>query len=229
MKKTKFFILLIIIFVIIIFNVFNYASSHKEGINEPGVSSPSSRSSTGTMSSLDKFVTAMTTAFSPPAAPASNANSAADWVNFKAPLSPGSTDINQCSYPIQQAIDTLPIDQQSKDIIDKHTLNITSILDVYDAKLKKYENLLNASDNILSLNTNVGSVSNLGIPTSNVVYDKDSNTLITLSVVKGESGFQGDKGDTIDGLPVTGSRGSVGVAGKNPLSNNYNELPYWSR
>jgi hypothetical protein len=231
MKKNIVIILLVIIFIIFLFVVFNHSFSNKEGIDSPSVSSPSStsNSSKGTMSSLDKFANALTMAFSPTPAPSSNNNAIANWVDFNAPLSPGSTDINKCSYPIQQAIDTLPIDQQSKDIVDKHTANITSILDVYDAKLKKYENLLNESGKILSLNPTVGSVSNLGIPTCTVVYDKDSNTLINLSVVKGELGTGGDKGDKIDGIPVVGGRGSVGMEGTNPLNNNYSQLPYWSR
>jgi hypothetical protein len=229
MKKIVFLIILIIIVAVISIAIFIHSVSNKEGLNGPGSSSPGTASTNPTMSSLDKFANALTTAFSPPAAPTINENALADWVNFKAPLSPGSSNINQCSYPIQKAVETLPIDQQSKEIIDKHAVNITSILDIYDAKLKVYEDLLNSSDKILGLNKNIDSVSNLGIPIATVIYDKDSNSLINLSVVKGVDGNRGDQMDKIDGLPVIGSRGSVGVTGENSLGDNIEELPYWSK
>jgi hypothetical protein len=252
MKKI-FVYLLSVILIISLCAVFIPLFSNREGADGPGASitsvapsgstsykypsatgtSPSGEAigttSGGTMSSLDKFVNALTSAFSPPAAPPAKKIAVPEWTTYKAPLSPGESNVNQCSFPIQHAVETLPIDQQSKDIVDKHTANINSILDVYDNKLKAYEEMLNASEKILTLNKKIDVVSNLGIPTATVVYDNNANTVISLSVVKGSVGLIGGKGNKIDGQGALGQRGSVGVEGENPLPSKYEELPFWSK
>jgi hypothetical protein len=204
----------------------------KEGLS-PSSNATDSSNKTDTQSSitnssaLDKFSKALEVAFSPPAAPAPIVVEQ-NWVGYNK-ANPKIRSSDSCSQPPQTALEILPIDKQSKDVIEKHSQTVKNILDQYDAKLTAIENILNSSDKILALNKKIGHVVNLGIPTAPVVYDSNSNSVINLSVVEGVKGDPGNKGDTLVGKQITGKRGGIGKPGIDPLPSNPEQLPYWSR
>jgi hypothetical protein len=182
---------------------------------------------------LDKFTSALVSAFSPPEATSSSKSIAKPaWTNVKQIADPVTLTKNSadgCKNTNQVAVDPLPVDVQAQDTVSTHSTTMNSILDKYELQLSKFEDILNKPKIILALNKNVDSVVNLGVPSVSVVYDETSNSLINLSVVKGIPGDKGGQPDPIAGIPVRGDIGAAGVAGINPIGNSIDELPYWAK
>jgi len=194
----------------------------------PSPSNSLSSTTSSSMSPLEKFANALAIAFQPPKPVAPSAEikiAEPEWTNIKFK----NKTVDNCKNTIQQtAVETLPIDKQSNTTISNHSVTVNSILDKYEEKLTKLEKILNNPKKILSLNNNTDYVVNLGIPTATVVYDNDLNSLITLSVVKGEPGDPGSQGDQISGTSEIGEVGKPGLEGTNPLNLPSKDLPYWA-
>lgn len=228
----------IIIIVLLFFSLIVLFYSNKEGY-APGesktpapMSTGSSQGNTNNNSALEKFANALVTAFSPPTPEPKTKVGKPAWTNVKE-LNDPTTVMDKtpaiCKSEIQEAVNPLPIDDQAKTTIADHSKTIISALDTYELQIKKIENMLNKPNNILALNKNVDSVVNLGVPSVSTVYDEQSNTLITLSVVKGIDGDPGDKPDPISGIGIEGDIGSAGVDGTNPIGNTIDTIPYWAK
>lgn len=194
----------------------------------PSASTSSSNLLPVTTSPLEKFANALAIAFQPPtsAAPSAEIKVAdPEWTNMKFKNKP----VDNCKNTVQQtAVETLPIDKQSNTTISNHSVTVNSLLDKYEERLTKLEKILNNPKQILSLNNNPDFVVNLGVPTATVVYDNDLNSLINLSVVKGETGDPGLNGDQISGTSKIGEVGKPGLEGTNPLNLPIKNLPYWA-
>lgn len=229
-----------IIIALVIVSIFIFCFSNKiiEGLTPGSTLSPAGpqvnpNTPLSTSSALDKFASALASAFSPPAATSSRATIAKPaWTNIKELADPATVTNNSpagCKSKIQVAVEPLPVDVQAQSTITNHSKTIISTLDAYELQLTKLEDILNKPKNILALNKNVESVVNLGIPSVSVVYDENSNSLISLSVVKGISGDKGIQPDPISGIPVRGDIGVAGVDGINPIGKSIETLPYWAK
>lgn len=229
-------LIIVTIFIFILVMLF-FSVKTIEGLESPGGSESSSPApiavkDTSNISALEKFANALSSAFSPLPAPSASATIAKPaWSNS---ISTAKTNVavesaKNCAIAVQTAVDPLPIDQQAQTTINKHSSTINNFLDEYDSRLKKIETLLLNPDSILTLNTNIGNVVNLGIPTVTVNYDENSNSVINLSVVKGAYGPKGNQPDSIDGTSVIGDIGSAGVMGINPTNVSEKNLPFWQR
>lgn len=222
---------IIVLFGILLIILFCYSNRYMEGQTPLSNSSPSP-DQTKNISALDKFTAALVTAFSPPAVKSPPPSAKPAWENVKVIADPVVGTINSpssCGSSIQFAVDPLPVDVQAQTTITNHSTTIISALDAYELQLSKIENIINKPERILSLNKNIESVVNLGVPLISVVYDDKSNTMINLSVVKGVSGDKGSQPDQIPGIGVDGEIGSVGVDGINPINSSYDKLPYWAK
>jgi preprotein translocase subunit SecG len=224
------FICLLIVVLILNKNIEGLSPAYAPGDSSPSSGSDSPPISTTNVSSspLERFTNALAIAFQPTSAPAPSAElkiATPEWTNVKLK----NKTVDNCKNTIQQtAVETLPIDKQSNTTVSNHSVTVNSILDKYEERLTKLEKILNNPKQILSLNSKTDFVVNLGIPTATVVYDKDSNSLINLSVVKGETGDPGVKGDQITGTSVIGDIGKPGLEGTNPLNLPRKDLPYWA-
>lgn len=208
-------------------------TSSSSNSNVPSGSKGNPQSTLSTSSALDKFTSALVSAFSPPDTASSSKSIAKPaWTNVKQIADPVTLTKDSsagCKNTNQVAVDPLPVDVQAQGTVSTHSTAINSILDKYELQLSKFEAILNKPKIILALNKNVDSVVNLGVPSVSVVYDETSNSLINLSVVKGIPGDKGSQPDPIAGIPVRGDIGSAGVAGINPIGNSIDELPYWAK
>jgi hypothetical protein len=229
-----------IIIALVIVSIFIFCFSNKiiEGLAPGSILSPATsqvnpNNPLSTTSALDKFASALASAFSPPAATSSRVNIAKPaWTNIKELADPATVTNNStagCKSKIQVAVEPLPVDVQAQSTITNHSKTIISTLDEYELQLTKLEDILNKPKTILALNKNVESVVNLGIPSVSVVYDENSNSLINLSVVKGISGDKGIQPDPISGIPVRGDIGVAGLDGINPIGKSIETLPYWAK
>jgi hypothetical protein len=226
--------ILIVTIILFIFIIIFYSLKTTEGLATPGnLKSPGVKTDNITNSSaLDKFANALSTAFS--SDKSSENKSPFTPPAWSTQLSAATSNvavqsIENCNIAVQSAVDPLPIDKQAQTTINDHSNTINSILDEYDAKLKKIETLLVNPESILGLNSDIGIVVNLGIPISSVTYDADSNSIINLSVVKGTYGVKGDQPEPISGIGIIGDVGDSGNDGINPINVPEKNLPYWAK
>lgn len=226
----------IVITFLLIVSVFIFYFSNKivEGLDAPGsILSPAPLQTdinpkTSTNTALEKFASALVSAFSPPSTVSSNTIAKPAWVNDGEIAHTVTTIINSpgvCKSGGQTAVDPLPVDVQAQSTINNHSKNIISALDAYELQLKKIEDILIKPNNIISLNKNVDWVVNLGVPSVSVEYDEKLNSIINLSVVKGISGDKGIQPDSISGIPAKGDIGTAGVDGTNPIGKT---IEYWA-
>jgi hypothetical protein len=229
---------IIIVLIIVSMFIFCFSNIIVEGLTPGSTLSPStsqgnSNNPLSTTSALDRFASALVSAFSPPSTTSSQPTIAKPaWMNVKELADPATVISNSpagCKSKIQVAVDPLPVDVQAQSTIVSHSETIIRTLDAYELQLKKLEDILNKPKNILALNKNVESVPNLGVPSVSVVYDENSNSLINISVVKGIAGDKGDKPNPISGIPVRGDIGDAGVDGINPIGKSMETLPYWAK
>jgi hypothetical protein len=230
----------IVITFLLIVSVFILYFSNKivEGLDAPSsILSPAPlqtdiKTKASTDTALERFTSALVSAFSPPSTVSSNSIAKHAWTNDKAIANTVTPIIDSpagCKSKTQVAVEPLPVDVQAQSTIANHAKNIISTLDEYELQLKKIEDILTKPKTILALNKNVESVVNLGIPSVSVVYDENSNSLINLSVVKGISGDKGIQPDPISGIPKKGDIGVAGVDGINPIGKSIETLPYWAK
>lgn len=231
MQKIFIIGLLLLIILIIFYSSVNEGFTPGES-NNPGESKTPTKVSLSTADSLTKFMDALSSAFSPPAAPPSVITADPSWkkANENTKMKKNK-ETTSCVNSVQVALNPLPIDQQTTDLINKHSLNVKNMLDTYDKKLAIIETILANNKKILALNKNIDAVSNLALPTATINYDENMNSLLNLSVVTGEQGPIGTQGISQQGRGITGKRGSIGIDGTNPsiLSGPVTELPYWSK
>jgi len=229
---------IIITLIIVSILIFCFSNKIIEGLAPGSTLSPAgpqnnSNNNLSASSALDKFASALASAFSPPSSTTSTRSIAKPaWTNIKELADPATVINNSpagCKSKTQVAVEPLPVDVQAQSTITNHSKTIISTLDTYELQLKKLEDILNKPKNILALNKNIESVVNLGVPSVSVVYDENSNSLINLSVVKGISGDKGIQPDPISGIPVRGDIGVAGVDGINPIGKSIETLPYWAK
>jgi hypothetical protein len=226
----KLFGILILLFLVIISILIFYFGIIVEGLtpssNSPALPQTNPIDKDTSISPLTKFENALVAAFSPPAKVETEITQKPAWTNVKQSINP----VSSCKDPVQVAVSPLPVDQQTQEAIKDHSVTVNSVLDTYEKQIKIFEDILTNYKSIIALNnSDIKSVVNLGIPTVSVNYDKNSNSLITLSVVKGENGDPGKQPDQIQGIGIIGDIGKPGLIGENPINFPQKDLPYWSR
>ncbi len=235
MKKQILFLVILVLFMSLCF----YLYSTREGFSAPaGSLSPAGNSSPGdpinvvagsgdATANLNKIVNAITSAFI--ASPAPQLVVPPDYqILANDPMKKTVFSQDKCAPP-QNPVTELPIDTQMKEMIDKHKVTMNDSLDKYIAKLDNIISALEHPENLLSINTHLKSTVHTGLPLATITYDTNMNSLVNLTLTKGDPGETGDQGSVgLSGISAEGKVGNKGGLGQNPFQTvSVPELPKW--